>query len=465
MMQHLFLQLKNKQFLLTTLIVFVLIILASMSQAKKETDALKSNSNETELTMTQNIDNTDVQSKSNQDKPQNQGNKNQGKHQSIVLGAGCFWGAEKRYEALTGVIDAVSGYAGGNVTPTYDEITKRKHRQNPDNHAEVVKVTFDPTKITVTQLLKSYFETHDPTQLNRQGNDIGTQYRSVIFTANDAQETVAKQIRNTYQAKLTQAGLGDITTQIKPLDVFYPAEEYHQDYLKKNPNGYCPDHSTGVKFDATEPKKVDNQTLLTGKQIVVIDADYDCPYCKKFKQTVSQEYQGDIPLTYRLATQLQGLTLKTPTWATPTILFIENGQEVAGFQGYMTPEEFYKALGAFKLGDSEAYAVAFQKGTDSRFCRQYEKFKNTPEGYFIDSLSGAKLFDTKDRFNSGSGWLSFTKAMPNAIIERPDNSFGMQRTEVLSASSGIHLGHVFDDGPNGMPRFCINATVLEFQPK
>lgn len=392
-------------------------------------------------------------------------NENTENLQKIVLGAGCFWGVEKRYDALPGVVEATSGYAGGSVTPTYEEITKRKHRNNPENHAEVVQVTFDPSQITITQLLKLYFETHDPTQLNQQGNDIGTQYRSVIFTTHPAQARVAEQLKAQYQQKLSQAGFGSIHTQILPLSQFYAAEDYHQDYLKKNPQGYCPDHSTGVKFATTTAAPPDNTALKTGKHILVIDADYDCPYCKKFKQDVSEKYQGDIPMSFRLATQLQGLQITSPTWATPSVLFLENGKEVAGFQGYMTPKEFYQALGAFKLGNSEAYAVAFQKGTDNRFCRQYEKFKNTPDGYFIDSLSGAKLFDTKDRFNSGTGWLSFTKAMAGAVIEKPDNSHGMKRTEILSASSGMHLGHVFDDGPNGMPRYCINATVLEFLPK
>ncbi len=390
--------------------------------------------------------------------------------QKIVLGAGCFWGAEKRYAELPGVVDAVSGYAGGkNIEPTYKTITQMRYRFDPNNHAEVVEVTFNPNTITVTELLKCYFETHDPTQKNRQGNDVGTQYRSVIFTTNEGQAIAAKQLIKAYQKKLTQAGFGSITTQVLPLTEFFPAEDYHQDYLQKNPNGYCPNHATGVKFDTTAAsvvdKAVDNSALQTGKHIVVIDADYDCPYCAKFKQTVTDHYSGTIPITHRLATQLQGLTVKTPTWATPTILFLDNGKEVSGFQGYMSPQEFYQALGAFKLGQSEAYAIAFQQGTDGRFCRQYEQFKHTPPGYFIDSLSGAKLFDTSYRFNSGSGWLSFTQAIEGAVTYHEDNSYGMRRTEIRSASSGIHLGHVFNDGPDGKPRYCINATVLEFIEK
>ena len=122
-------------------------------------------------------------------------------------------------------------------------------------------------------------------------------------------------------------------------------------------------------------------------------------------------------------------------------------------------------LGKFKLGDSEAYDVAFNKGTDARFCKEYEIFKNTPDGIFIDKLSGEPLFDTRDRFVSRSGWLSFTRPVEGSVYEKPDNSYGMRRTEIRSVSSDIHLGHVFDDGPKGMPRYCINATVLEFIPR
>ena len=384
---------------------------------------------------------------------------------TLVLGSGCFWGAEKGYEALPGVIDAVSGYADGrNIEPAYKEITKYKHRFDPDNYAEVVEVHYNTGMLSTEALLRHFFEHHDPTQKNRQGNDIGTQYRSIILYTDEQQHQTALQVRDQYQKLLTAAGYGEIVTEIKPLQKFNPAEAYHQDYLAKNPNGYCPNHATGVTFEKVATTPTDNSALLKGKQIVVLEAEH-CPFCERFKRDVTSQYRGSIPLTFRMASQLDGLALKTPTWATPTIYFIDDGKEVFGHQGYMTPQEFYKALGLFKLGDSEAYKVAFAQGTDSRFCRQYEAFKNTPDGVFIDKLSGAPLFDTRDRFNSGSGWLSFTRPVDGATIERPDNSFGLKCTEVLSKSSGIHLGHVFDDGPDGKPRYCINATVLEFRPR
>ncbi|MGE3771891.1 MAG: peptide-methionine (S)-S-oxide reductase MsrA [Gammaproteobacteria bacterium] len=384
---------------------------------------------------------------------------------TLVLGSGCFWGAEKGYEALPGVIDAVSGYADGrNITPSYDVITRPEHRFDPDNYAETVRVRYNTEMLSTQALLRHFFEHHDPTQKDGQGNDLGTQYRSIILYSDEEQRATALRTRDEFQALLKAAGYGDIVTEIEPLEAFHEAEDYHQDYLAKNPLGYCPDHSTGVTFDEAESKPADNAALLQDKQILVLEAEH-CPYCARFRRDVADAYRGSIPLTYRSASQLDGLTLRTPTWATPTIYFLDGGKEAFGHQGYMTSAEFYQALGAFKLGDSEAYEVAFAKNTDDRFCRQYEEFKHTPDGVFIDKLSGAALFDTRDRFDSGSGWLSFTRPVEGATVEAPDDSHGMQRTEVLSKSSGIHLGHVFDDGPGGKPRYCINATVLEFAPR
>ncbi|MCG7535946.1 peptide-methionine (S)-S-oxide reductase MsrA [Pseudoalteromonas sp. OOF1S-7] len=385
---------------------------------------------------------------------------------TLVLGSGCFWGAEKRYEALPGVIDAESGYADGRgFKASYKAITAPNRRFDPNNYAEVVRVTYNASRLSTESLLKTYFESHDPTQKNRQGNDVGTQYRSIILFTDGTQETTAVALKEQYQTLLTQAGYGQIQTVLKPLTAFVRAEEYHQNYLVKNPNGYCPDHSTGVTFADVVEHPVDNKALLTGKHVVVIDAPY-CPYCEKFKQHVVNDYQGSIPLHYRRASQLQGLGIMSATWATPTILFMENGQEVAGFQGYMDREAFYRALGAFKLGDSDAYTTAFEQGTDRPFCKQYDLFKQTGDGVFIDKLSGQALFDTKDRFNSGTGWLSFKHPVAGSVTYHEDNSHGMKRTEIRSSSSGIHLGHVFvNEGPGGSDRYCINATVLEFKPR
>jgi len=155
---------------------------------------------------------------------------------------GCFWGAEKMFWQIPGVVVTAVGYQGGSTpNPTYQEVCSGR-----TGHAEAVRVVFDPARVTYEQLLKSFWEDHDPTQGFRQGNDVGTQYRSAIYTHTDAQAAAAEASRAMYQAELSKAGYGDITTDIRPAPEFYFAEDYHQQYLAKNPAGYCPMHATGV---------------------------------------------------------------------------------------------------------------------------------------------------------------------------------------------------------------------------
>ena len=159
-----------------------------------------------------------------------------------TFGLGCFWGAEKDFWQLPGVTSTSVGYAGGYTpNPTYEEVCTGR-----TGHAEVVQVVYDPSRVSYEQLLKVFWEHHDPTQGMRQGNDRGTQYRSVIFAHTDAQLTTAEASRAMYQQELTKAGYGQITTEIAPAPTYYFAEDYHQQYLEKVPNGYCPDQSTGV---------------------------------------------------------------------------------------------------------------------------------------------------------------------------------------------------------------------------
>jgi peptide methionine sulfoxide reductase msrA/msrB len=300
---------------------------------------------------------------------------------SIVLGMGCFWGAEKRMSALPGVIDVESGYANGETATTYEAVLAlerllQRGQSRQRNHAEVVKVSFDPRKTTLEAVLALFWESHDPTQGNRQGNDIGSNYRSAIYTHDDAQLSLARQTRERYQAALTAAGRGKITTDIAPLKAYGTAEAYHQDYLRKNPNGYCGLGGTGVAY----PRNA----------------------------------------------------------------------------------AYWQSLGRLLL-TPEQQRIAFQQGTEAPFCGMHLEEKRP--GWFVDPLSGARLFRSDAKFNSGTGWPSFYQPMPGAISEHPDRSHGMVRVEVHSASSGIHLGHVFDDGPPPTgKRYCINGNVLRFVP-
>jgi peptide-methionine (S)-S-oxide reductase len=161
---------------------------------------------------------------------------------TAVFALGCFWGAEKRFWEVPGVISTAVGYTGGYTpNPTYEEVCTGR-----TGHAEAVLVVYDPARITYLELLRVFWENHDPTQGMRQGNDIGTQYRSAIFVADEAERRAAETSRDAYQERLRAAGFGPVTTEIRDAGPFYYAEAYHQQYLAKNAGGYCPDHSTGI---------------------------------------------------------------------------------------------------------------------------------------------------------------------------------------------------------------------------
>ncbi|HVT63625.1 MAG TPA: peptide-methionine (S)-S-oxide reductase MsrA [Mycobacteriales bacterium] len=158
------------------------------------------------------------------------------------FGMGCFWGAERLFWNLDGVVSTAVGYQGGHTpNPTYEEVCSAR-----TGHAEVVKVVYDPAKISYADLLKVFWESHDPTQGMRQGNDVGTQYRSTIYTTTDEQLKLAEESRDLMNPSFKSAGYGDITAEIAPAAEFYYAEDYHQQYLAKNPNGYCGIKGTGV---------------------------------------------------------------------------------------------------------------------------------------------------------------------------------------------------------------------------
>ncbi len=162
--------------------------------------------------------------------------------EKVVFGLGCFWGAERRFWQQEGVFSTAVGYvAGFTPNPTYEEVCS-----GLTGHNEVVLVVFNSEKTPLEKLLKVFWESHNPTQGMRQGNDRGTQYRSGIYTFNDAQKALSESSQITYQAALNDAGLGEITTEILPIKEFYYAEDYHQQYLAKNPNGYCGLGGTGV---------------------------------------------------------------------------------------------------------------------------------------------------------------------------------------------------------------------------
>ena len=293
--------------------------------------------------------------------------------QIIYLAGGCFWGLEAYMERIQGVTDAVSGYANGKGDTTNYQLL------HATDHAETVKVTYDPNKISLDKLLQYYFRVIDPTSINKQGNDRGRQYRTGIYYQNEQDKAVIEAALKTLQSKYQEP----IQIEVEPLKNYVEAEEYHQDYLKKNPNGYC--HIDIQKAD--EP--------------LIDDKKYPKPSDAELKQKL---------------TALQ-------------------------------------------------YDVTQGKHTERSFSNEY--WDNFAPGIYVDITTGEPLFSSKDKFESGCGWPSFTKPIAAEVAEyQRDNSFNMTRIEVLSRSGHAHLGHVFDDGPRdkGGLRYCINSASIKFIP-
>lgn len=394
---------------------------------------------------------------------------NQPAAETVVLGMGCFWGAEKRMGEIPGVIKTEVGYAGGtSKSPTYETVSKEGHSNQATTHAEALRVTYDSHVTTLEKVLAAFWQNHNPTQGNRQGNDVGSNYRSAIFYNSATQQQAAAHTRDIYQQALTKAGLGKITTEITPLKAFYLAESYHQQYLKKNPTGYCGLGGTGVAFPgntqvapvATAP--LDGKALAT-QQLVVFESEV-CHFCKAFEKDILSHWKSDVSIAKTYATQAPtGWALKELLWATPTIVLFENGKEAARYTGYDgNRQRFWRWLGVQTLSP-EQRKIAFEKGTELPFSGS--NLDNHAAGYYVDPVSGERLFRSDKKFNSGTGWPSFFDPLPGALILKEDTSHGARRTEVLSASSGIHLGHVFDDGPPPTgKRYCINSAVLKFIP-
>ncbi|MGH8762804.1 MAG: peptide-methionine (S)-S-oxide reductase MsrA [Nitrosospira sp.] len=403
----------------------------------------------------------------------------------IVLGMGCFWGAEKCMEGIPGVIDVESGYAGGDLPGAgYQEILNHERalhagKTTARNHAEVVKVTFNPARVTLETVLSKFWESHNPTQGDRQGNDTGSNYRSAIYYPDIAQNATAVATRAVYQKALSAAGFGRITTEILPLKNYTTAEEYHQNYLKKNPDGYCGLGGTGVKYPSLDGEVArdglaaenaakslnpsEGSNLNFAQQLVVFEAE-NCEFCKQFENDILSHWQAVIPIVATTsANPPTGWELEKPLLATPTIVFFREGKEVARYTGYNGEKSnFWKWLG-FQLLSPEQQKIAFQQGTEPPFTASNLDEKRP--GRFVDPLTGATLFLSNTKFESGTGWPSFFESLEGATTLHTDNSHGMARVEVRSASSGIHLGHVFNDGPApGFKRYCINGNVLKFVP-
>ncbi len=298
---------------------------------------------------------------------------------TIYLAGGCFWGTAHLFSLVPGVMSTVAGYANSIVPdPSYKLVCT-----GTTNAAETVEVVYDDSKIGLTDLLTLYFKSIDPLSLNKQGGDVGTQYRTGIYYTSEKDAPVVEAMLATLQRRHKEP----IAIEYGPLQNFYPAEDYHQEYLYKNPDGYC--HVNPSLFKEA----------------------------RELKPHIADNNHDD------------------------------------------KKEELRKRLTPLQ------WEVTQNGATERPFVNEYdEEFR---PGIYVDITDGTPLFVSSRKYNSGCGWPAFSRPIDDSLItEHRDTSFGRIRTEVRSASSGAHLGHVFPDGPqeDGGLRYCINSASLRFIP-
>ncbi len=326
-------------------------------------------------------------------------------HEVAVFGLGCFWGAERLYWSIPGVFATAVGYAGGfTPNPTYEETCTGR-----TGHTEAVLVVFDPEVVAYRHLLQVFFDEHDPTQANRQGNDVGTQYRSAIYWTTDEQGAEARSAAAQFGAALAEAGRGEVQTELAPAGPFFYAEEHHQQYLHKVPNGYCGLQGTGVSC-ALAPASAE-----------------EAPPASEAGDSGGEAPAGGDP-------KLKPVAGSDAEW-----------------RDLLTPEQ---------------YEVLRRAGTERPFVGAYTDLEDP--GLYRCAACGNPLYTSDTKFHSGSGWPSFTEAVsPDAVEVVEDRSHGMVRTEARCARCHSHLGHIFPDGPpdRGGQRHCLNSLALELDPE
>jgi peptide methionine sulfoxide reductase msrA/msrB len=311
---------------------------------------------------------------------------------TAVFAGGCFWSMQAAFEKVYGVISVTSGYTGGTSTnPSYATYAAA-------GHVEAVKVLYDPSRASYSGLLDTYWRHTDPTDKGGQFVDRGPQYRPIIFWLDETQRREAEASKAALEKSARFKA--PVVTEVLKAQVFYPAEEYHQDYAKKNP------------------------------------FDYETYRSHSGRDQVFVKYWG------------------------PSALLDPAAPPSAADGNYQKPSVDTLR----KMLNSMQFEVTQQEGTEPPFHNEY--WNNHQAGIYVDIVSGEPLFSSTDKFESGTGWPSFTRPLaPGNIVEKVDKSFLMERTEVKTRYAGSHLGHVFDDGPppTGL-RYCMDSASLRFVP-